>query len=600
MKTLNKILYLLTPRELKQSLLLLVMIIMMALLDMAGIASIMPFMAVISNPEIIETNNILNKVYKFSNKFGIENEDQFLFVLGVFVFLTLVISLSFKALTTYAQVRFVQMRLFSISKRVLEDFLRQPYSWFLNRNSADLGKSILSEVGTIVGKGLAPLFELVSRSMVSIAIIILLIIVDVKIAIITGIVIGGFYGLIFFLINNFVYRIGKERLKSNKLRFMTISEAFGAAKEIKVGGLENTFIDRFSIASVIFAKKQVHVGILSQLPRYFLEIIAFGGAILLILYLMLDRGSINNALPILSLYVFAGYRLMPSLQQIYSSFNQITYVSASLNSLYADLKSLEKLDNNRDNNKLPVNKSIVLKNINYNYPNSSETILKNVNIEIPAKTTIGLMGTTGSGKTTIIDIILGLLEAQKGTLEVDGQVITKNNSRAWQRSIGYVPQHIYLSDESVAANIAFGKNSKEIDYDAVEKASKIANLHNFVINELPKQYKTEVGERGIRLSGGQRQRIGIARALYHDPSVIILDEATSALDNNTEKLVMSAIKKLGQDKTIILIAHRLSTLENCDKILLMEKGEIKREITNKEFNNTELNFQQYLNEKSKR
>ena len=600
MKTLNKILYLLTPRELKQSLLLLVMIIMMALLDMAGIASIMPLIAVISNPEIIETNNILNTVYKFSNKFGIENEDQFLFVLGVFVFLTLVISLSFKALTTYAQIRFVEMRLFSISKRVLEDFLHQPYSWFLNRNSADLGKSILSEVGIIVGKGLAPLFELVSRSMVSIAIIILLIIVDVKIAIITGIVIGGFYGLTFFLINNFVYRIGKERLRSNKLRFMTISEAFGAAKEIKVGGLENTFIDRFSIASVIFAKKQVHIGILSQLPRYFLEIIAFGAAILLILYLMLDRGSINNVLPILSLYVFAGYRLMPSLQQIYSSLNQINYVSASLNSLYADLKSLEKLENNRDNNKLTVNKSIILKNINYNYPNSSETTLKNVNIKIPAKTTTGLMGTTGSGKTTTIDIILGLLEAQKGTLEVDGQVITKNNSRAWQRSIGYVPQHIYLSDDSVAANIAFGENSKEIDYDAVEKASKIANLHNFVINELPKQYKTEVGERGIRLSGGQRQRIGIARALYHDPSVIILDEATSALDNNTEKLVMSAIKKLGQDKTIILIAHRLSTLENCDKILLMENGEIKREITNKDFNNTELNFQQYLNEKSKR
>ena len=210
-----------------------------------------------------------------------------------------------------------------------------------------------------------------------------------------------------------MYRIGKERLKSNKTRFMTISEAFGAAKEIKVGGLENTFIDRFSIASVIFAKKQVHVGILSQLPRYFLEIIAFGGAILLILYLMLDRGSINNALPILSLYVFAGYRLMPSLQQIYSSFNQLTYVSASLNSLYADLKSLEKLDNNRDNNKLPVNKSIVLKNINYNYPNSSETTLKNINIIIHAKTTIGLMGTTGSGKTTIMILFLVYLKLRK-------------------------------------------------------------------------------------------------------------------------------------------------------------------------------------------
>ena len=199
MKTLNQILYLLNARELKQSILLLLMIIIMALLDMAGIASVMPFMAVISNPDIIETNNILNTVFKFSNKFGIENEDQFLFVLGVFVFLTLVISLSFKALTTYAQVRFVQMRQYSISRRVLEDFLRQPYSWFLNRNSADLGKSILSEVGIIVGKGLAPLFELISRSMVSIAIIILLILVDVKIAIITGVVIGGFYGLIFFL-----------------------------------------------------------------------------------------------------------------------------------------------------------------------------------------------------------------------------------------------------------------------------------------------------------------------------------------------------------------------------------------------------------------
>ena len=507
MKTLNQILYLLNARELKQSILLLLMIIIMALLDMVGIASVMPFMAVISNPDIIETNNMLNEIFQFSKKFGIENEDQFLFVLGVFVFLTLVISLSFKALTTYAQVRFVQMRQYSISKRVLEDFLRQPYGWFLNRNSADLGKSILSEVGTIVGKGLAPLFELISRSMVSVAIIFLLILVDPKIALGTGIVIGGFYGLFFFLINNYIYRIGKERFKNNKLRFMTISEAFGASKEIKVGGLENIFIHRFSNASQIYAKKQVSIGILSQLPRYFLEIIAFGGAILMILYLMLDRGSINNALPILSLYIFAGYRLMPSLQQIYTSFNQITFVLPSLNSLCEDLKSLKKLDTSRDKNKLLINKSINLKNIYYNYPNSSETILKNVSINIPAKTSVGFMGTTGSGKTTIIDIILGLLEAQKGTLEVDGQVITKNNVRAWQNSIGYVPQHIYLSDDSIAANIAFGVSPKKIDFDAVEKVSKIANLHDFVINELPKQYQTEVGERGVRLSGGQRQRI---------------------------------------------------------------------------------------------
>ena len=579
MQTLKKILYLLSARELKRAFLLLVMIIIMALLDMMGIASVMPFMAVISNPDIIETNNILNKIFRLSNEFGIENKDQFIFALGIFVFLFLVISLFFKALTTYVQVRFVEMRQYSISKRILEDFLRQPYSWFLSRNSADLGKSILSEVATIVGKGLTPLFDLISRGLVAIAIIVLLILVDPKIALIVGVTTAGFYGLIFYFTNNYLYRIGKERFINNKLRFIAISEAFGAVKEIKVGGLEKIFIERFSNASEIFARKQVYVGILSQIPRYFLEAIAFGGVILLVLYLLIDRGSINSALPVLSLYVFAGYRLMPSLQQIYVSFNKMTYVSPSLNSLYADLKNLEKLDEKKDGNKITINKSITLKNICYNYPNSSKTTLTNVSINIPAKTTVGLMGSTGSGKTTTIDIILGLLEAQKGTLEVDGQLITKNNSRVWQRSIGYVPQHIYLADDSVAANIAFGTISKEINYDAVEKAAKIANLHDFVTNELPKKYQTEVGERGIRLSGGQRQRIGIARALYHNPDVIILDEATSSLDNDTEKLVMNAIEKLGQNKTIILIAHRLSTLKNCDKIFLMEKGEIKKDMT---------------------
>tara|TARA_B100001093_G_scaffold419507_2_gene411091 strand:- start:3497 stop:5311 length:1815 start_codon:yes stop_codon:yes gene_type:complete len=599
MQIINKILYLLSAQEIKRAILLLLMIIIMAFLEMMGIASVMPFMSVVSNPDIIETNVNLNKIFRLSNKFGIQDEEQFVFVLGVFVFLFLVISLSFKALTTYAQTRFVQMRQHTISKKVLENFLRQPYSWFLNRNSADLEKSILSEVGTIVGRGLKSLFELISRVIVSIAIIVLLFLVDAKIALIVGVTTGGFFGLIYFFTNNYLYRIGKERFKNNKLRFMSLSETFGATKEIKVGGLEKTFIDRFSIASEIFARKSAYVGILSQLPRYFLEMIAFGGVILMILYLMIDRGGINSALPVLSVYVFAGYRLMPSFQQIYASFNQLTFVSPSLNSLYKDLKDLEEPNIKKDGNKIIINKSICLKNIYYNYPNSSDSTLRNVNINIPAKTTIGLMGSTGSGKTTTVDIILGLLEAQKGTLEVDGQIISKKNSRVWQNSIGYVPQHIYLADDSVAANIAFGTISKDINYDSVEKASKIANLHDFVTNELPNKYQTKVGERGIRLSGGQRQRIGIARALYHNPSVIILDEATSALDNDTEKLVMNAIEKLGQDKTIILIAHRLSTLKNCDKIFLMEKGEMKREMTYKELNETEFNLQQNLNDKSK-
>ena len=589
MQTIKKILFLLNARERKQAFFLLLMIIVMALLDMLGIASVVPFMAVITNPDIIETNEYLNKIFLISNKFGVENKDQFLFILGVFVFLFLVISLSFKAITSYVQLRFVQMRRYSIGKRVLETFLRQPYSWFLNRHSADLGKSILSEVGAIVGKGLRPLFELISRLLIVVVLITLLMLVDVKITLIVAFIIGGSYGLFFYLTKNYLYRIGKERFKNNTLLFMSINEAFGAVKEIKIGGLEKTYIDRFSDPAIIVAKKEAYAGILSQLPRYFLEAITFGGVILMILYLMIEKGSFNNALPLISLFVFAGYRLLPSLQSIYSSFNQITFVSTAVDSLYADLNSLAKLDTTNDINKISLKKSISLKKVYYNYPNSSKTALSNVNIHIPARTTVGLMGSTGSGKTTTIDIIIGLLETQKGTLEVDGKIITKNNSRNWQRSIGYVPQHIYLADDSVAANIALGTKSNDINYDAVEKASKTANLHDFIINELPKQYHTKVGDRGIRLSGGQRQRIGIARALYHNPSVIVFDEATSSLDNNTEKLVMNAIEKISQNKTIILIAHRLSTLRNCDKIFLMEKGEIKKEGTFEELITSENN-----------
>ena len=289
---------------------------------------------------------------------------------------------------------------------------------------------------------------------------------------------------------------------------------------------------------------------------------------------MTQTDNFNSIIPIFSLYVFAGYRLMPALQQIYASFTNLTFVGPALEKLYKDLKNLKSLNLNQDQKALTFNNTIALKNIHYNYPNSTRKALKDITLNIPAKSTIGLVGTTGSGKTTTVDIILGLLEAQKGTLEVDGKIITLENSRSWQRSIGYVPQHIYLADDSVAANIAFGVKPENISEKAVTKASIIANLHNFVIEELPKKYQTKVGERGVRLSGGQRQRIGIARALYHNPKILILDEATSALDNQTEEAVMDAINNLNKDITIILIAHRLNTVKNCDIIFKLDKGQV--------------------------
>ena len=589
MQILKKFLFLLNNHERKRVSILLVMILIMALLDMIGVASILPFIAVLTDPGIVETNMILRQMYHISNIFGVENNQQFLFTLGIFVFLVLVISLVFKAITTYVMVLFVQMLEYSICKRLVQGYLTQPYTWFLNRNSADLGKTILSEVSQLVGNGIRPLMELISKGTIAIIIIILLIIVNPKLALIIGLLLGGAYGLIFYFIKNFLIKIGKARLKNNESRFTVLSEVFGAAKEVKLGGLEETYIKRFSGYAHNTARYHSLSQVLGELPRYLLEAVAFGGILLMIL-LLLQTGSFNNVLPIISLYVFAGYRLMPALQNIYSSFTKITFVGPSLNKLYDDIKGFKTFNKNKDQDILILEKKITLKNICYDYPNSSRTALRDININIPAKHTIGLIGSTGSGKTTTVDIILGLLEAQKGNLEIDGKTITKNNCRAWQRSLGYVPQHIYLADDTIEANIAFGSTPEEIDQEAVEKSAKIANLYEFVVNELPEKFQTKVGERGIRLSGGQRQRIGIARALYHKPQVLILDEATSALDNETEKAVMDAVNNLSKDITIILIAHRLNTVKNCDIIFKLDDGKLIDQGSFDEIINIKKNF----------
>ncbi len=574
METIKKIFFLLTPYERKRAYLLLILTLIMALLDMIGVASILPFMAVMTNPSIIETNNFLNNVFQSSKEIGINNEDQFLFFLGIIVFMLLVFSLTFKAFTHYVQVRFIQTRHYTISKRLVEGYLHQPYSWFLNRHSADLGKNILTEVGKVVGSGMKPLLELITKSMVAITLISLLVLTDPKLAFTVGFILGLSYWIIYKFTRSYLNKIGKETLKSNQSRFIAISEAFGAAKEVKVGGLEKTYIKRYSGPAKNLAANQAASSLISQLPRFALEAIAFGGIMILILYLMSQTGGIVNALPVISLYVFAGYRLLPALQNIYASSSRLSFVKASLDALTEDIRNLRPYHTNKNEKLLTFSKEIVLKNIFYNYPNASITALKDINLKIPARNTIGFIGKTGSGKTTAIDIILGLLDPQQGKLQVDEKIITKENSKAWQRLIGYVPQHIYLSDDTVSANIAFGVNSNDINQNAVEKASKIANLHQFVLDELPNKYQTTIGERGVRLSGGQRQRIGIARALYHDPKLLVLDEATSALDNQTEQAVMDAVNNLNKDITIILIAHRLDTVKNCNIIFKLDKGRL--------------------------
>lgn len=598
MHNLKKLYYILSISDRKHVVTLLTMMSVMAVLDMIGVASIFPFIAVLSNPDIIQTNFALNHFYKLTNTFGIKNEQQFLIVLGSLVFILLIFSISFKAFTNYMQIRFMQKINYNLSKNLIEGYLYQPYSWFLNRNSAHLGKNILSEIQQMIGNGLRPTIDLVSHSLVAIMLIVLLITVDVYLTILVFLAIGSSYLFIYYFVNKYLEETGSKNFRNNTLRFTIVNEAFGGIKEIKVGNLERFYNNLFAKTSYSFTLTKALLEIISQLPRYILEIIIFGGVLLTILYLMAKSGSLNQVLPVLSLYIFAGYRLMPSLQQIYRSFTQISFAGPSIDKLYRDLKDIKKNDSQEPIVKevLPIKKYIKLSNVYFSYPYSSLQVIKNLSLQIDSSSITGFIGPTGSGKTTIIDIILGLLQPEKGTLEVDGKIISNDNLKSWQKNIGYVPQNIFLSDDTIAANIAFGVEQKNINFLAVQEAAKQANIYDYIIKDLPQKFQTTIGERGIRLSGGQRQRIGIARALYNKPKVLILDEATSSLDNDMERKVMDEIYHLRKDITIIIIAHRLNTIKNCDKIFLIKNGELINEGTyenlfnsNKDFTESDIN-----------
>ncbi len=566
----KKIIKLLSHREQKIGFMLLLMTLVMAFLDMIGVASIMPFIAVLANPQIIETNLILSKLFIF---FEFEKKDDFILFLGLAAFALLVFSLAFKSLTTYMQLRFALMHEYKLGKRLVEGYLYQPYKWFLNRNSAEISKSILSEVSAIVNGCLMPMMSLVSQGAVAIAIMGMILFVNPMASLIVCLVLGLAYGLIYKAVSNFLNKLGVKRAQANELRFKVISEAFGAFKEVKVGGLERFFIDHFSTPAKNYAEKEATASIVRQLPKYALEMVAFGGMLLALLYIIAQKGF-TDAIPIIALYAFAGYRFMPALQQIYSSLTQLKFVGPVLDSIYEDLISLEKETENNKKEKIDFKDSIELKKVFFTYPNESQPVLKNINLSIKCKQKIGIVGGTGSGKTTTVDLILGLLKPERGSLTVDELEINSQNYRRWQSMIGYVPQQIYLSDESIAENIAFGVDKEDIDYKAVERVAKIANLHDLVNNELKNGYQSVVGERGIRLSGGQRQRIGIARALYHNPKLLIFDEATNSLDNLTEKAVIESIQNIDENITIIMIAHRLNTVRNCDTIFLIEGGNL--------------------------
>lgn len=574
MKSLKKLFFLLNSQEQKRILLLFFMIFLNSIFEILGVVSILPFITVLTNPEIIQSNLILNNLYEFSVVFGVKNKNDFIFFSGTLLFILLIFSLSFKALTYFIQLRFVQILEYSIGKRLIKKYISQPYSWFLTFNTTEIGKNILSEVGQVVQGAVKPFIELLSKTAVVIMLIIMLVVVDTKLTFIVSISLFSVYGIIFFSLKRFNNLNAKIRLKSNDLRFKSVNNAFASIKEIKLKGLENYFIKFFSNSAKNFAITQANAQLIRLLPRFLLEAVAFGGILLLILYLIKQSGNFYSSLPLISLYVFAGYRLIPSVQQIYSAITQINYLKPALKKLNEDFRNFKIIDPIKKNQKLLYpEKKIELQNINFTYPGVNKKSVNNISFSIDANSSNGFIGPTGCGKTTVADIILGLIEPQYGSILIDGQIISKENMSSWQSSIGYVPQDIYLSDDTILANIAFGFEAKDINQELAKEVIKKLDLEEF-INKLTNKYQTMVGERGARLSGGERQLIGLARALYLKPKVLILDEATSALDHNTEKKIINSINNLTEKITIIMIAHRLNTLSSCDKIFKFDRGRL--------------------------
>lgn len=570
----RKLMDLLDRRERRRFWLLSFMVLAMGFANMLGVAAVIPMLSVLSNPENIHTNPWLSSAYDMS---GITSEQGFILALGLGTFVTFIATIAIRVVTTYALFRFGAMRNYSITAKILQSYLQQPYAWFLHRHSADLVKTVLTEVGQMTAGVIMPLLNMLSNAVVVVFLVALLVLVDPLASLLMATVMAGGYAIIFALIRRRLQRIGKQRFNANQARFRITQEAISGVKEIKVLGLEDSTMRRFHEPGLQFAEAMAADSILGEIPRHILEGIAFGGMMaVLLLLLVANDGNLTVVLPVAGVYALAGARLTPAMQVVYRGFGQIKFNKAALDSVHADyMEARDILPRGPLGEPLRLKERLELRGVGYAYPKAEQPALRGLTLDIRANTTIGIVGGTGAGKTTAMDIILGLLTPDDGALIVDGREVCNDGARrSWRRSLGYVPQQIFLSDDSVAANIAFGQAPEDINHAAVERAARMAQLHDFVMSDMPRGYASEVGDRGVRLSGGQRQRIGIARALYNDPDVLILDEATSALDNVTERAVMESVAALGGAKTIIMVAHRLSTVRNCDEIFLLEGGQL--------------------------
>ncbi|WP_458527208.1 ABC transporter ATP-binding protein [Onishia taeanensis] len=571
-----KELYLLLTKEQRKKLQRLqILVVLMSFAEIAGVVSIGPFMALVGDISQLEGAGFLAETYRAT---GLENPRDFLFLLGIGVLVVLTVAACISMFTIWRLSMYGARVGAELGNRLFKHYMHQPWLFHASGSSSQLNNRISQEAQRITNQIINPLMQMNAKLVMAAFMATAIFIYNPKVAIAGLLIFSSAYFMLYKTVRRRLIRNGSHISEAQQMRFKLMGEGFGGIKDALLLGRQKDFTDRFQTACEKFATAQGTTQALSQVPRYAMELIAFSSVIFLVLYLLASHeGNLGTILPVLSVYALAGFKLLPAFQQIYTGLSQIRGNLAAFDAVRDDLRasSFEVTKALAPTSKrLSPQQSVQLNNIVFRYPGKQEPALRNLNITIPANGVIGLVGASGSGKSTAIDLLLGLIEPQQGNLLVDDQPLTKENLRAWQNSVGFVPQSIFLSDSTIRENIAFGLAPAAVDDEKIDRASTMAHLDE-LLAELPHGLDTRVGERGVQLSGGQKQRIGIARALYHDADVLVLDEATSALDGITEKLIMDAIHDFAGKKTIIMIAHRLATVRQCDSIYLLQHGEVE-------------------------
>ena len=575
-KIFKKVMRLLDAKQKRQMVGIVFMMLIGGVLESLGIALIVPIMKVVVSPEKVQESKYLSFIY---NGLNLTSTTQLAAIIMVALILVFVVKNIFLYFLNVVQLRFVYTNQFATSRRMMINFMQRPYEYYLNADTSVIQRNITSDVNNMYGLILSSL-QLISEVIVFTCLVAFLVSTDAEMTLSIALLLVVVLLVIKYFIKPVMVKAGQENQDYYSGLYKWIDESVTGIKEIKIANKENYFINGYADCGAGYVNAVQKYNLYNSTPRLLIETIAIAGMIGYMLVVMARGTDLTDLVPQLTVLAAAASRLLPSANRINNYLTSIAYFEPFLMNVSDNLQS-EIHDGNISYNsddyrkksqieKLPVTKSILMKDITYKYPGTDKLILDKADMEVPVGKSVGIVGTSGAGKTTIVDVMLGLLKPESGKILADGVDVMEHYPE-WLKNIGYIPQTIFMIDSTIRKNVAFGYPDEEIDDARVWNALKEASLDEFV-RSLPEGLDTKIGERGIRLSGGQKQRIGIARALFEDPEVLVLDEATSALDNETEAAIMESINNLHGKKTLVIIAHRLQTIEKCDMVYSIKDG----------------------------